>query len=67
MPVNFMFFDDTADLEKNIFVASLQIVEDFRRSEEDHGPRGWQLRKVWATGLSSRTQSVWWRSEPKIA
>ena len=25
VPVNFMFFDNTADLEKNIFVATLQI------------------------------------------
>ncbi len=48
MPVNFMFSDDTADLEKNIFIATLQIGEDFRRAEEDHGPPGWNLVKVWA-------------------
>ena len=58
VPVNFMFFDDTADLEKNIYVATLQIAEDFRRAEEDHGPRGWNLCKVWAKGHALQQHSA---------
>ena len=44
------FFDGTAELEKNIYVASIQITEDFRRGEEVHAPRAWHLCKLWARG-----------------
>lgn len=50
LPVDFVFFDGTAELEKNIYVASIQITEDFRRGEEVHAPRAWHLCKLWARG-----------------
>jgi len=48
IPVDFVFFEDGPELEKQIYVAGLQIQEDFRKRGDAHAPRAWQLCKLWA-------------------
>ena len=48
VPINYKFFAPAADLESQIFVASLQILEDFSITADVLAPRAFHLMKLWA-------------------
>ena len=56
-PINYKFFAPAADLEAQIFVASLQILEDFRITADVLAPRAWHLMKLWAQSREMQKQT----------
>ena len=55
VPINFVFFEPSADLEQNIYVHAMQIMEDFRSNEEAHAAGAWQLCQMWAVARRLQT------------
>ena len=55
VPINFVFFEPSADLEQNIYVHAMQIMEDFRSNEEAHAAGAWQLCQMWAEARRLQT------------
>jgi hypothetical protein len=55
VPINFVFFESSADLEQNIYVHAMQIMEDFRSNEEAHAAGAWQLCQMWAEARRLQT------------
>jgi hypothetical protein len=64
VPMDYYFFESNADYEENVFIKSVQLMEDFRKDEEEFAPGGWQMcclfaqaRLMQCTALSSLTLS----------
>ena len=57
VPINFVYFEPGADFEQEIYVHAMQIMEDFRSSEETHAPRAWALCQMWAEARRMQTNS----------
>ena len=58
VPINYKFFAPAADLESQIFVASLQILEDFRITADVLAPRAFHLMKLWAQSREMQKQTA---------
>ena len=46
-PMVFFAFELQPDLEKNIYLKSFQLMEDFRKREEEQVPSGWEICCLW--------------------
>ena len=42
-PMDFYYFEASADLESRIFKKSFEMMEEYRKTEEQHAPGGWQV------------------------
>jgi hypothetical protein len=55
VPVNYHWIADTADFEEQVFILSIQLIEDLRKDEEAFAPGGWQMCKVFAQARRMET------------
>ena len=55
-PMDFYYFEASADLESKIFRKSFEIMEEFRKAEEVHAPGGWQVCCLFFAAKELQTQ-----------
>ena len=58
VPINYKFFAPAADFESQIFVASLQILEDLRITADVLAPWAFHLMKLWAQSREMQKQTA---------
>ena len=57
VPINFVYFELSAEVEQNIYVHAMQIMEDFRSDEEAHAASAWQLCMMWSEARRMQTHA----------
>ena len=67
VPVNYVLVPASAAHEENVYVLSLQIMEDFRTAEEEHAPRAWQLCQMWAQARDMKQKAGAASEDPAAA
>jgi hypothetical protein len=57
-PMNFHYFEPCAELEKNIFKKSFEIMESYHKGDEMHAPGGWQVCCLFNAAKELQTQQA---------
>ncbi len=48
VPMDYFYFENNAEFEEQVFLKSVQVLEDMRRDEEEFAPSGWQACTIFA-------------------